>query len=507
MNAALIQSWFVEMVLATGLLMVIVLIVRKPVARHFGPRVAYALWLLPAMRAVLPPMPDAFVSVQGEVMQVLSSPFGQSRVANISVALLIIWLLGAAAFFIWHSAAYARFSVHLRSNAAPMFDDGTIKVARSPDVLAPLAFGLVEKAVIVPHDFAHRYDGREQHFAIGHELSHHRRGDLLANGFALIFLSLHWFNPIAHFAFRAFRADQEAACDATVLRHASDEDRHAYGRALVKSALGHAPLVACRISGAGGVKTRLTHIIAARDTAHMHESGLFLAGILIFTGLGITASGGVDEPRTARPKDSALAVRTGQATAPLIRVRRFADQGIVVPQLAQPVSSEQQVLQDVAADTAELIPASKTDRAQDDSPPTPLLGGFASPVKQPLDQQLAAIDAAPGAAPILPAALVPQPKAAAVLAQNKCDASNAVMISEAVFMRGGNAQRIAVVLCATPELGAPGLGAENQRAALITSLHDARRKIAGDDRLPIEARAHMIDMLEIEIRRIEQVAA
>lgn len=499
MNAALLQSWFVEMILATALLMIIILIVRKPVARHFGPRVAYALWLLPAMRAILPPMPDAFVSLQGEVMQSLSSPFSQSTVADISIVVLLIWVLGASAFFIWHSVAYSRFAGHLRASAAPMFDDGTIKVARSREVVAPLAFGLVEKAVIVPQDFAQRYDGREQHFAIGHELSHHRRGDLLANGFALIFLSLHWFNPVAHIAFRAFRADQEAACDATVLRHASDEDRHAYGRALVKSALGHAPLVACRISGAGGVKSRLSHIIAARDTAHMHESGLFLASILIFIGLGITASGGEDEPRTVRHKDSHIAV---QATAPLIRVSRFGAQSMTAPQLAQSVSSAQLVLRDVVADTVELMPAAKAQSAQNAAAARPLPGLFAPSLKQPLNQQLAAIETVPRAEPIVPAAFVPQPKSDAVLAENKCDASNAVMISEAVYVSAGNARHIAMVLCATPELAS-----ENQRSALITSLHDARHKIAVDDRLPIEARAHMIDMLEIEIRRIEEVAA
>ncbi len=491
MSAALIQSWFIEMILATGLLMIIVLAVRRPVARHFGPRVAYALWLLPAMRAVLPPMPDAFVSVQGGVMAALSSPFANGTVALVSFAALLLWIAGAASFFLWHSAAYARFSAHLRSSAAPMFDDGRVKVARSPDVLAPLAFGLVDKAVIVPHDFAHRYDGREQHFAIGHELSHHRRGDLLANGFALIILSLHWFNPIAHIAFRAFRADQEAACDATVLTGASDADRHAYGRALVKSALGHAPLVACRISGAGGVKSRLTHIIAARDTAHMHESGLFLAGILIFSGLGITASGGGETAQSGGVRNSVIAANTSLASAPLIRMTRLKDQPHSAEKLAKVVT-----------------PATDADQPQQHAQTDDVRKHILESMVPVPEKQLAAIPSVnpesslPESGPIVPAALAPQAKPIPVLAQNKCDASNAVMISEAVFVRGGNAQRIAMVMCATPELGA-----ENQRAALITSLNDARQRIAVDERLPIEARAQMIDMLEIEIRRIEQVAA
>ncbi len=516
MSVALIQSWFVEMILATGLLMILVLTVRQPVARHFGPRVAYALWLLPAMRAVLPPMPDAFVSVQGQVMEVLSSPLSKGSVDGISAALLLIWVLGAAAFFLWHSAAYARFSAHLRASAAPMFDDGRVKVARSPNVLAPLAFGVMDKAVIVPHDFAHRYDGREQYFAIDHELSHHRRGDLLANGFALILLSLHWFNPIAHIAFRAFRADQEAACDATVLIGASDADRHAYGRALVKSALGQAPLMACRISG-GGVKARLNHIIAARDTAHMHEGGLFLAGILIFTGLGITASGGGEVSRKVTQRESFLAASAAhanmqadvhasmqanvQATAAIIGMSRFdqqsaempATQTLAAPQLAQRVNLAPDELRPAAP-----ISADQAKALQDAEQKVPTQAVFA-PVPE---QQLAAIGVSTSQTPMVTAALTQQPKPAAPFAQSKCEASDAVMISEAVFVQGGNAQRVAMVLCAKP---APSV--EVQRADIIASLLNARQRIAIDERLPIEARAQMIDMLELEIRRIEKVAA
>ena len=48
-------------------------------------------------------------------------------------------------------------------------------------------------------------------------------------------LALNWFNPIAWLAFRAFRADQELACDAAVTAARSDESRRDYAEALVKS--------------------------------------------------------------------------------------------------------------------------------------------------------------------------------------------------------------------------------------------------------------------------------
>ena len=42
------SGWIIETLIASTLLMLFVLALREPVSRHFGPRIAYALWLLPA---------------------------------------------------------------------------------------------------------------------------------------------------------------------------------------------------------------------------------------------------------------------------------------------------------------------------------------------------------------------------------------------------------------------------------------------------------------------------
>ena len=47
--ALFLQAWC-DTLLATALLVALILLVRKPFARHFGPRLAYALWLVPALR-------------------------------------------------------------------------------------------------------------------------------------------------------------------------------------------------------------------------------------------------------------------------------------------------------------------------------------------------------------------------------------------------------------------------------------------------------------------------
>jgi hypothetical protein len=53
----LTPEWLVEALIGATLLMLLVLAVRKPVARLWGAHMAYALWALPALRMVLPAIP------------------------------------------------------------------------------------------------------------------------------------------------------------------------------------------------------------------------------------------------------------------------------------------------------------------------------------------------------------------------------------------------------------------------------------------------------------------
>ena len=50
-------GWAIEALLASALLMVVVLAARGPVRAAFGPHVAYALWAIPVLRLLLPPLP------------------------------------------------------------------------------------------------------------------------------------------------------------------------------------------------------------------------------------------------------------------------------------------------------------------------------------------------------------------------------------------------------------------------------------------------------------------
>jgi len=308
-------GWAVETIAAATLLMLLVLMLRGPVARRFGPQAAYALWALPALRMILPPIPESWRPVEfhpigaatepGVIMlgvpvaDVPALPQGWGM-ADVPLLVVALWLLGAVAFVAWHIVQHNRFCARvLASGRAKGVAGGHVRMIETRHAAGPLAFGVIRRYVAMPVDFRERYDEREQALALAHELGHHARGDLLANWVALVVLGCHWFNPVA---WRAFRADQEMACDAMVLARATPQVRHAYATAIVKSAHGQGLSAACHLHSVNELKGRLVmlskHRVMSPATRRI-AGGATLA--LAIIGLGMTASG-TEAAETIRAK-------------------------------------------------------------------------------------------------------------------------------------------------------------------------------------------------------------
>lgn len=322
-------AWMVETCIATTLLMLLVLALRKPVREQFGPNIAYALWLLPVLRLLMPPLPGAWsfteflggltyaaeapaaapstqaiidqALIQAQVDMAASATTTVSEASVVTVSgpslLLIvgtIWAAGALGFLLWHIVSHSRFCANLmrKAEVRRTVADGRVHVIETDAATGPLAFGIWRKYVAFPRDFAERYDPVERNLALAHELGHHLRGDLIANWIALVVLALHWFNPVAWRAFRAFRADQELACDALVLSGRAPALRHAYGRAIVKSAHGGAVSAACHLHTVNELKGRLKMLSKHNPKSRARvTTGIAGAAALTLAGLALTASG------------------------------------------------------------------------------------------------------------------------------------------------------------------------------------------------------------------------
>jgi len=299
-------GWGLETLIASTLLMVVVLAIRGPLRRAFGAPVAYALWALPLLRMLLPPLPNQWreAAVSAPIAQAGQSvsyyviaPLGRVAAApvpsapSLSAALAVLWCAGAVTFLLWHAVSHLRFVRRLLADPSHEQAVGGIRVIETAAAAGPLAFGVWRKYVAFPRDFGERYDADERDLALAHELGHHARGDLVANWAALGMLALHWFNPIAWRAFRAFRADQEMANDAAVLAGRSPAQRHAYACAIVKSAHGGSLSAACHLHTIHDLKGRLRMLSTGPASRARLVTGVAAVSTLTIAGLGLTASG------------------------------------------------------------------------------------------------------------------------------------------------------------------------------------------------------------------------
>jgi bla regulator protein BlaR1 len=298
-------DWLVSTVVATTVLMLIVLALRAPARRLFGSGAAYALWLLPALRMIAPPLPLGLAPAlpqppafaQWASASLPAPPSMPEAGVGLGTVVLCVWLAGTAIFAfvqVWRYAVFAR--AHRPAGfAARRWKGVSLTFA---DVDGPLAGGLFRRFVLLPLDFRQRYDPQQRRLVLRHEIAHHRRGDVLANAVATLVLALHWWNPVAHLAYRMFRIDQELACDASVMAERSPAQRRTYARALAATA-GVQLRPACGWSDAAALKARLRQI--AQADRRPGRGSVLLAGLAV--GLGLLSMMTAAPPERASASD------------------------------------------------------------------------------------------------------------------------------------------------------------------------------------------------------------
>ena len=163
----LLVAW-ADTLITTAVLVLLVLIVRKPFARHFGPRLTYALWAVPALRLVLPPLPFAdpvIVTPEPAAEIAVTMPAGLPiaapapaaeplwSLAALTPLLFLVWAVGVVAVLVAAMVSHHRFRQGVLRDAVELEPIGTIRLVMSDAVDGPVAFGLWQRYVAVPHDF------------------------------------------------------------------------------------------------------------------------------------------------------------------------------------------------------------------------------------------------------------------------------------------------------------------------------------------------------------------
>lgn len=187
----------------------------RPLLRRLGAVPAYAAWsLVPAflLAAALPIPGPGVLQVVAATPAAAAAGVGAARLAawpavpalpsGSASALLALWLAGTLAVA---GVQVARQRRLIRQGE------------RLPAGCSPALVGLIRPRVVLPEDFDQRFTAAERTLILAHEQVHRDRLDNLWSLLTAVLVALHWWNPLAWWAAGRMRADQELACDATVL--------------------------------------------------------------------------------------------------------------------------------------------------------------------------------------------------------------------------------------------------------------------------------------------------
>lgn len=266
-----------------GLIALAVMAVR-PLLRRAPRRAVCMLWLLVALRLLLParltiespvslqqpesPPIQAYQELrQQEKVYVSAPPEQRLEMAGPAAAqgfalldqLPAIWLTGVGCMALYMALSLLRMRWRLR--AAPRIQDN---VYRCTDWSTPFVLGVLAPRIYVPETVS------EQDFpqVLAHERCHIRRWDHVWKPLAFLLLAVNWFNPVLWAAYVLLGRDMERACDEMVLKNATPAQRAAYSRALVSCAAQPKMAAVCPLAfGEVAVKERVKNVLNYKKPA------------------------------------------------------------------------------------------------------------------------------------------------------------------------------------------------------------------------------------------------
>ena len=171
----------------------------------------------------------------------------------------ILWIFGMMAMLLYAVISGCR--LRHKVDTAVRWGDN---VFQSEMVSAPFVLGIIKPKIYLPF----RLDGQERTYVIAHEQAHIRRKDPWWKLLGFCLLAVHWFNPLMWGSYVLLCRDMELACDETVIRDLSNEQRADYMQALVACSVKRYGVVGSPLAfGEVGVKERVKAVMNYRRPA------------------------------------------------------------------------------------------------------------------------------------------------------------------------------------------------------------------------------------------------
>jgi len=264
------------------------------------------LWLLAAVRLVLPFSIESRLSLQPEVPEFsdaviqqpvlppvdrpvtppVTPPVSQPeqnetpvpeppKAATLRQALPYIWLSGAGALAVYALVSYLLLKRRLRTavKEADCWITDRVKGA--------FVMGYIRPRIYLPVTV----EPQERPFIVSHEQAHIARGDHWWKLLGFVCLCLHWYNPLVWVSFVLFGRDTEVACDERVVWGMELEERKAYSMALLNCGRQLSGLTAVTLCfGKESLKQRIKNVLSYRKPGFWITAvaGMLAVAIAIF---------------------------------------------------------------------------------------------------------------------------------------------------------------------------------------------------------------------------------
>lgn len=275
-----------------GIMILAVLLVR-PFLRRAPRNITCLLWLLVAVRLLVPfelespvslqprPMsePVSITDIQPQPQEPLTDepPTSQQLVGNVQMepqqsgfdeqsqpsrniepktVITILWTVGSLGLLIYAAVSLAVLRRRVRD--AVRCPDGVWESDRIADAFL---LGYWKPRIYLPVILTHQ----DRELIVAHERSHQSRGDQWWKLLGLVCLSVHWFNPLVWLGFWMMCRDIEVACDEKVIHNLNLEQRKVYSMALLNSGKRMSGFLSYPVSfGEVNLKHRIKSVLSYR---------------------------------------------------------------------------------------------------------------------------------------------------------------------------------------------------------------------------------------------------
>ncbi len=269
----------------TSVLIAILLFVSPRLAKRYPARSLCAVWLVLALRLLIPatfrlpaPVSIPVPELGGYGKQTVAAPDTPAEAAGVSApaspapgqkdasgpagepartgptagdVLVAVWAAGALTFAAVRLTGYALLRRRVRRTAAPVDDaaaqrvfrevlsgmripEGRVALLRLPGATGPMMTGLFRPVILMPEKLVSDRD--ELALIFRHELVHYRRRHIWYKLALMCANAAHWFNPLVWYLAREANAQLENACDQEIVRGADLGLRKKYCRSILSAA-------------------------------------------------------------------------------------------------------------------------------------------------------------------------------------------------------------------------------------------------------------------------------